>query len=274
MSEYQYYEFQTIDRVLSEKEMEVLRTYSTRAIITSRKFVNTYNWGDFKGDRRQWLQKYFDAFIYSANWGTYELMFRFPKTWVNHSKIKKYLKGDSHSVWSTSQFVIISLSSQNEEGDSYDYDGSHWMPALQSLREDIIRDDDRFFYLAWLASLQNDELSEGNLEPPVPPGLNELSASLKSLAAFLRLDKKLISIAAHNSPPLKERDRKKDYYRWLKGLSEAQKMKWLLNFSTSTKTRYLQIGLWKQYEETLTQKKPTASKSRTVKELKGLWLPK
>jgi hypothetical protein len=31
MSEYQYYEFQAIDRALSEKEMAELRSYSTRA---------------------------------------------------------------------------------------------------------------------------------------------------------------------------------------------------------------------------------------------------
>jgi hypothetical protein len=33
MSEYQYYEFQTADRWLSEKEMQELRSYSTRAVI-------------------------------------------------------------------------------------------------------------------------------------------------------------------------------------------------------------------------------------------------
>jgi hypothetical protein len=35
MSEYQYYEFQAIDRPLTFKEMNTLRSYSTRARITS-----------------------------------------------------------------------------------------------------------------------------------------------------------------------------------------------------------------------------------------------
>ncbi len=40
MSEYQYYKFQAIDRPLTEKQMEELRSYSTRATITRTSFVN------------------------------------------------------------------------------------------------------------------------------------------------------------------------------------------------------------------------------------------
>jgi hypothetical protein len=43
MSEYQYYEFQAIDRPLTEKEMGELRSYSTRARITPTSFVNDYS---------------------------------------------------------------------------------------------------------------------------------------------------------------------------------------------------------------------------------------
>ena len=50
MSEYQYYEFQAIDRPLTEQEMRELRAYSTRARITPTSFVNDYSWGNFKGD--------------------------------------------------------------------------------------------------------------------------------------------------------------------------------------------------------------------------------
>ncbi len=43
MSEYQYFEFQAIDRPLSRKEMAELRSYSTRARITPTSFVNDYS---------------------------------------------------------------------------------------------------------------------------------------------------------------------------------------------------------------------------------------
>lgn len=70
MSEYQYYEFQALERPLSQREMRELRKYSTRAIITDTRFVNHYEGGDFEGDASLWMQKYFDAFLYYANWGT------------------------------------------------------------------------------------------------------------------------------------------------------------------------------------------------------------
>ncbi len=50
MSEYQYYEFRTVDQALDKAEMAALRQVSTRAEITSHGFVNSYEWGDLKAD--------------------------------------------------------------------------------------------------------------------------------------------------------------------------------------------------------------------------------
>ena len=50
MSEYQYYDFKTIDRALTKTEMAALRSISTRAVITSTSFTNHYEWGDLKAD--------------------------------------------------------------------------------------------------------------------------------------------------------------------------------------------------------------------------------
>ncbi|HEX9986359.1 MAG TPA: hypothetical protein VGF69_24085 [Thermoanaerobaculia bacterium] len=78
MSEYQYYEFQALDRRLTAAEMARLRFFSTRARITPTSFVNEYEWGDFKGDEDAWMEKYFDAFLYFANWGTRVFRLRLP----------------------------------------------------------------------------------------------------------------------------------------------------------------------------------------------------
>src|SRR4029450_12188656 len=79
VSEYQYYEFLAVDRPLTEREMQELRAVSSRAIITATRFTNHYEWGNFKGDPRAWMERYFDAFLYFANWGTHELMLRLPR---------------------------------------------------------------------------------------------------------------------------------------------------------------------------------------------------
>src|SRR5438093_4438969 len=49
MGQYQYYEFHAIDRPLNERERRELRACSTRATITSTRFINHYEWGDFEG---------------------------------------------------------------------------------------------------------------------------------------------------------------------------------------------------------------------------------
>jgi hypothetical protein len=46
VSEYQYYDFRAIDRLLTKKEMGSLRSISTRAAITTTSFTNHYEWGD------------------------------------------------------------------------------------------------------------------------------------------------------------------------------------------------------------------------------------
>src|SRR5215212_2579276 len=76
MSEYQYYEFTAVDRPLTTREQSELRSLSTRADITATSFVNTYEWGDFKGDPLTLMKRYFDAHLYLANWGTRQLMLR------------------------------------------------------------------------------------------------------------------------------------------------------------------------------------------------------
>ncbi len=68
MSEYQYYEFQAIDRPLTEREMATLRGYSSRATIAPTRFVNNYSYGNFKGNASEWMEKYFDAFLFARTW--------------------------------------------------------------------------------------------------------------------------------------------------------------------------------------------------------------
>ncbi|MGO4753426.1 hypothetical protein AB4212_33280, partial [Streptomyces sp. 2MCAF27] len=79
MSEYQYFEFQALERPLSREEQEQLRELSTRARITATSFTNTYHWGNFRGDPRHMVERYFDAHLYVTNWGTHRLMLRLPK---------------------------------------------------------------------------------------------------------------------------------------------------------------------------------------------------
>jgi hypothetical protein len=79
MSTYQHYDFIAVDRPLSQAAQAALRQMSTRATITSSSFTNTYHWGDLKADPQRLVEKYFDAFLYTTDWGTRQLIFRFPQ---------------------------------------------------------------------------------------------------------------------------------------------------------------------------------------------------
>lgn len=90
MSEYQYYEFQAIDRPLDRAAQDALRSISSRARITATSFTNHYEWGDLKGDPRKFIERWFDLHLYRANWGTRRLMLRVPVRFLNPTEIDPY----------------------------------------------------------------------------------------------------------------------------------------------------------------------------------------
>ncbi|MCF6245938.1 MAG: hypothetical protein L3J69_01125 [Desulfobacula sp.] len=197
MSEYQYYEFQAIDKPLSEKDREVLRDISSRAQITSTSFVNEYNYGNFKGDPLKLVEKYFDAFLYVTNWGTHQLMLRIPRKLIDLDLASQYCIGDSWTIYEKGDYLIFDFTSETED---YDWEeGEGYLLPLISLRSDLIRGDYRCLYLAWLFCAQIDEIEDDEKEPPVPANLGNLNVSLESFADFMRLDKNLIQVAAENS---------------------------------------------------------------------------
>src|SRR5437868_5151464 len=117
MSEYQYYEFQAIDRPLDERAMAALRSITSRARITPTSLVNVYHFGDFKGDPDQLMQKYFDAHLYVANWGTHRLMLRVPARSLPLSSAKPYCVPYVLMARATKEHIIFDFHSESEEGD-------------------------------------------------------------------------------------------------------------------------------------------------------------
>lgn len=222
MSEYQYFEFQTIDRPLTQQQMAELRGYSTRAEITSTRFVNEYNWGSFKGDPRRWMETYFDAFVHVANWGTHWLMLRVPTTLIDRDRIRQYAIGDEMDILQAGEHRILSFSSETEEPDWEQGEG--WLSSLIGLRAALLRGDYRSLYLGWLAAIWSAYEPEDSPEPPVPPGLGTLDAPHQALVEFLRIPPDLLAVAAERSGALEAaRTDRDDIGRWVSNLSEAEK---------------------------------------------------
>jgi hypothetical protein len=164
VSEYQYFDFKAIDHTLTKTEMAALRAISSRAVITTTSFTNHYEWGDLKADPLKLLEKYFDAFVHVANWGTREFHLRLPQELVDFKHLKSILPGKSAYARSAGPFVIVTFESEVDSDDDWD-DGTGWVRPLVSLRSDLLRGDLPCLYLGWLMCAQDEEFSEDPLEP-------------------------------------------------------------------------------------------------------------
>jgi hypothetical protein len=222
MSEYQYYEFQALDRPLTEEQISRLRAYSSRARITPSSFVNEYTWGDFKGDERQWMEQYFDAFLYFANWGSRRFMLRLPAKLLDPKIAAAYCAGQNLSCHQKDEYIILSFEAEIED---YEWEEDRsWLASLVPIRSDLMRGDHRALYLGWLLAVQSREVSDDEPEPPVPPRLGELNASLDCLADFLGIDTDLIAAAAERSPDQQVSiPSKKEIGDWVRALPSAEK---------------------------------------------------
>ena len=196
MSEYQYYEFQAVDRPLGEADRDALRDLSTRARITATSFTNHYDWGDFKGDPRKLMARWFDLHLYLANWGTRQFMIRLPKRLVDRSRFDAILRDCSLAeVRESGDWLILDILDDDEPRRDDDWDdGSGWLAALAPLRADLLSGDLRLLYLLWLAELEIDGRKDDEPEPFA--GIGPLTGALRAFAGFFRLDPDLVEAAA------------------------------------------------------------------------------
>ena len=200
MSEYQYYEFQAIDRPLSDADRQALRELSTRARITATSFTNEYHWGDLKADPVRLMERWFDLHLYLANWGTRRLMIRLPQRLVARSWLARFLRGadgDMVRVRESGENLIVDIHNDDDEPHySYEEDNTDCLAAIAPLRADVLAGDWRMFYLLWLTAVESGRLNDGDTEPL--PGMGPLTGALKAFADFFGIDADLVQAAAES----------------------------------------------------------------------------
>lgn len=206
MSEYQYYEFVAIDRPLTRNEMAELRSRSSRATITATSFVNEYNWGDLKADPADWMRRYFDAFVYTANWCSCRLALRLPHHAFNKAELKRFATDYALTIDGSDTHWIIDWSlNEGQDYERFDLEtGQGWMGRLMPLRDELLRGDLRPLYLGWLAGVSAGEVGDNAVEPEVPPGMSQLSAAQQALVEFLEIDSDLVAAAAAGSQEIED----------------------------------------------------------------------
>ena len=196
MSEYQYYEFQAIDRPLGEADRQALQSLSSRARVTATSFTNHYSYGDFRGDPRKLMERWFDLHLYLANWGTRRLMIRLPRRFMDPSRLDAFLREvEWVEVLESGENLIVDIHYHDEESRYAGWEeGEGWLGALGPLRADLLAGDSRLFYLLWLTAVETGDLNDDETEPL--PGIGPLTGGLDVFADFFHIDPDLVRASA------------------------------------------------------------------------------
>jgi hypothetical protein len=251
MSDYQYHEFLAIDGPLDEQQQAEVCELSDGARITATSFVSEHDWG---GDPRKMMERYYDAHVYVANGGVHQVMLRLPRAFLSLETAGQYCIDPHVSAWASGKNLILDLTSQDDSADGTG-GAEDWLPAMVGVRAELAAGDLRPLYLAWLAAWgtwERDEdafdyAEEDESEPPVPAGLQTLTAPQRALADFLSLDTDLLAVAAQASPPLSTaKDELDELARWIKDLPASDKDR-LLHQVAQGHGAQVQIELQRQF---------------------------
>lgn len=224
MSEYQYFEFQAIDRPINDDDMNEIRRVSSRAVVTSTSFVNEYNYGDFRGDEMEFMKRWFDFHLYLANWGTRRLMIRLPAHLVDRSQLDSFIRRtELIQIKSAGENIILDIFDGDEEEQHSGWEeGSGWLLPMIPLRLDLLSGDWRMLYLAWLWGVNLGYIRDDACEPL--PGIAPLTGPLSAFAEFFRIDPDLVTAAAERPASGAEDSQLKDsVHTAISTLSDSEK---------------------------------------------------
>jgi hypothetical protein len=285
MSEYQYYEWQTIDRLLTSAEQAAVEDLSSHIEVSSSRAVVTYDWSDFRHDPRQVLLDYFDAHYYYANWGSLRLMFRFPKEVLDRDDVEPYCFEDFITYKAVGNFQVLDLTFDSEDGEGWieaEADLSHFI----QLRTDLLEGDYRLLYLAWLKGRTQFDVSDdydeddpedasgeddpddpyNDREPPVPPGLKKLSPPLQNFIHIFGIDPFLVQAAAEASPEI-HKSLAIDYRELIERMPRAECDDFLTRLAEGDPG--VRVALRKRLSAFLPRESLQQAEPRTIQEL--LW---
>jgi hypothetical protein len=248
MSEYQRYEFMTVDRPLTREQLDAVNDLSSHIEASSTHAIIEYHWGDFKHDPIEVLYEFFDGFLYWANWGSPQFALRFPHGALPADLVEYYDFDEFVTFTQHPDYDILDIHFGEWEAldEWVDYD----LASLIGVREELMEGDLRPLYIAWLACQSTiegyydneEEEEEGEEEEdrseddelrgvmPVPPGFGELTAAEQALAELLRLPEELLMAAAQYSNAAKPTTAD-DFPAWVERLSQERLKDYLVRLA-------------------------------------------
>jgi len=234
MSEYQRYEFMTSDRPLTRAQLDAVNALSSHIKASSTHALIEYHWGDFKHDPIDVLHKFFDGFLYWANWGAPELALRFPHGTLPANLINGYDLDDFVTFTQYRDYDILDIHFGEMEGP--DEWTEYELGPLIAIRDELMEGDLRALYITWLAGQRmiggddEEEDDEIGSVPPVPPALGTLTAAQQALAVLLQMPQELLVAAArHSKAAMPSTD--DDVVAWVELLAQDRRSDYLVRLA-------------------------------------------
>lgn len=255
MSEYQRYEFMTIDRPLTREQLAAVDNLSSHIEASATHAVIEYHWGDFKHDPIKVLREFFDAFLYWANWGSPQLAFRFPHGVLPADLLEGYDLEDFVTFTRHPDYDILDI--QFGEMQAPDQWTDYELGSLIPIRDELMEGDLRSLYIVWLAGQsamadydddedeewdedEEDEEEDDDEEeeaedyeiavPPVPPAFDKLTSAQQALAELLQVDEELLAATARHSKGTVSTT-KDDFAAWIRLLSPERQNDYLVRLA-------------------------------------------
>ena len=236
MSEYQHYEFHSIDRPLSSDDMAAVGRMSSRVRLSSHKAVFTYSYSDYRYDAEEVLVDYFDFMLYIANWGTKRILMKFPLELVDYNFLKRYRINfvtnydQEIRVLKRGKYVVIDIHYSEEEGLGWIDEGEYGYDFL-GIRSEIMKGDYRSLFIIWLRFL-HDLYMMGDFNPDysieselIPANLLHLSSSGYAAKGLFGIDEDWL--AAMRSYSNLEDEEVDDYERRVLKMSKDQMIEYM-----------------------------------------------
>jgi hypothetical protein len=237
MSEYQRYEFMTIDQPLTKAQLDAVNELSGHIEASSTHATIEYHHGDFKHDPIEVLYDYFDGFLYWANWGSPRLALRFPHGTLPADLLEGYDFDEFVTFKKRKSYDILDIhfGEMQSPGLWVEYE----LGSLIPIREELLEGDLRALYIAWIASQQmiwgsdEDEIEdeEESNAPPVPAGLEELTTAQEALMELLQMSEELVVAAARYSGDLAPSNKGDDFATWATLLAPERRDEYLLRLA-------------------------------------------
>lgn len=270
MSEYQYYEFRSIEQQLTPQQKTELREISSRAQITSSAFVNEYNYGDLKAEAIDLMAEYFDLGFYIANWGQAQLYIKLPQGLVSEHILRQFEWDDviEHEIRNNQIIITLSMP-ENEEYFGYIDEADEYLDQLSDIREELINGDYRSLQIVWFALLSiygTDEFEEIPVfkQGDINSNLHQLTLAQQALADLFLVKPQWLTLMRQRAPEhaqvkTNNTEIETNKQNWIAQLPKSEKDKVLLMLLEGKSTQ-AQHQLQNQYKQNKRQAEPQVLK--------------